>query len=569
MANSDRKPFETATVLDQDFLDDCQDNLLNKLQMAMQLEAPTGTLYFSDRNMYVGSTFYEARLTFPEIKRTVGEFLSPEIEFSNISLELNNVDELFNNVLPAGADYDGWVGRKITIQLGLRDVASTYKTIFEGFITHEGGFQRSTGTVIFFARNKFDSINQNFPTAVFTSSVYPDIEEDQIGKVSPIIYGDWTTVVEPDSASVPGIVVNGADVDVNGDTSHTNNVECVISNHDLVTFDSTQVYFEKGEDIAKVDAADIVNIGAGNRTFEVVQNGTTVINDDGDPLEYSKGDKFFVKVDGKDLGASSDNIVEIAKDILKTYGGLVDADFDSTWATFAAKASPSESAISTFLARAWVQEPQSVVEYTLSLLEQVRLEYFINADLKLSISSLHFDDFVAAPSFTVKNWDVEQKSMRLSIDDRTNFNRLAGDYNFLPNRDQAFARTPVFRNQAAVTQAGKEISKALSFPNLYIAGTVTDQVEEILKLASAYLEIIDLNLTWRSMLLDIGGFVKMDVKIEGTQFDEVPSLIRDIIYTPDFKIRLKLFSFQMTPFPGHSPGFNGITGGSTAIITEE
>jgi hypothetical protein len=73
------------------------------------------------------------------------------------------------------------------------------------------------------------------------------------------------------------------------------------------------------------------------------------------------------------------------------------------------------------------------------------------------------------------------------------------------------------------------------------------------------------------MLLDIGDFVKINVDIQGTQFVNVPAMIREIGYDPaGIKIPVKLWSFQMLPFPGHSPTFIGMTGGSTSgIITLE
>src|SRR3990172_3189538 len=202
MGSGDRKPYETATVLDQTFLDLCHDSLVNQLELIVDIEAPSGdkaytnptgtqveitsllhgfvigdsveitsasdsglvgtftiiatgfsqdvfritkgsavapatgvleynqTLHLSDRNKFVGQYFYEARLVFPIIKRTVGEFLSTEIEFSNLSLEINNADQKFNRLLPAGIDYDGWIGKSVAVKLGLRDVAATYKEIF-------------------------------------------------------------------------------------------------------------------------------------------------------------------------------------------------------------------------------------------------------------------------------------------------------------------------------------------------------------------------------------------------------------------------------------------------------
>jgi hypothetical protein len=217
-----------------------------------------------------------------------------------------------------------------------------------------------------------------------------------------------------------------------------------------------------------------------------------------------------------------------------------------------------------------VQEAQPALTYALSLLEQVRLEAFIDRNLKLKLNPLHLDEFEPSPSYPVKNWDVAADSFVPRLDDRNNFNRARGSFNFLPNQNQNAQETPIFKNAAAVAQAGKEISKRIVFPNLYESSAVESQVKEILRIASAYIEVIDCALTWRSLLLDIGDFVKINVNIQGTQFTDVPAMIRDIGYDPDgVKIPVRLWSFQLMPFPGHAPVFSGITGGSTAIIIQE
>lgn len=569
MGNSDRQPHLTATVLDQDFLDQAQDNLVNQLEMILELEVPTGTLYLSDRNKYVGSRFYEARLKFPEITRTVGEFLSPSLEFSSIDLEINNADSKYNNILPSGADYASWIGNSVVVKIGLRDVASTYTTIFEGFITAEAGIDRTTSTIRINARNRFDKINQAFPRAVFDTTVYTLIEDSLANANIPYIYGNWTTRVT-DSAAVPAIVVNGEDFDVNGETSNTNNIKLVIAQHPLVNFDTSKVYWRTSEADILVAAADITAVAGDNSTFEIIQDTGNTQDNDGENLKYSRGTEFFVRVIGKDLGAYDDNIVEIARDILITFGGLTAGDFDSSWDTFRDKAAPAESAIANIKARAWLGEPQNVVEYTLSLLEQVRLEFFINRDLKLSLTSLHFDEFESNPSHTIRNWDVEEKSFNPAMDERLNINRARGEFNFLPSEDKNFEKTSVYRNSAAITAIGQDISKSFVYPNLYESADVASQVQETLKITSSYFEILTMNLTWRSLLLDVGDFVKMDVKIQGTEFDVVPCLVRSVGYNPEgIKIPLRAWSFQMMPIPGYTPGFSGTTGGSTATITKE
>lgn len=585
MSNDKRHQYENATVLDQAFLDAAHDNLLNKLELVVDIEDPLAPGTFiraSDRNKYVvdgtgAGTFYEALLVFPVIKRTVGEFQSPTLEFSQLELELSNVDGRFNDRLPGGAGFAGWVGRSVTVRLGLGETESTYRTIFTGFVTEQGGFKRSVSSITLVARDRFDRVNKSFPTQVFTEATYPMIEQDKVNTQVPLIYGDWTVNVEPGMASVPATVVNGRDPDVNGDTSHASNLQLVIANHPLVSFDTSEVYLRRGEKVWLVPSTDVtaVSIAGTPSSFEIVQQAGTMLaqtpDTDDQGLEFGSGDTFFVKVKGLALaGALDDNPVAQAKDILKTYGGMVDLDFDANWATYAAKSAPSESAIAAIKSRIWIQEPENVLEYALSLLEQVRLEAFIDRNLKMKILALHLDDFEASPTFMVRNWDVAQGSLRLSIDERTNFNRAKAVFNLLPNRKENLSETVIYKNDLAITQAGKAISKKIVFPNLYSEADVIAQLKETLRITSSYLENVEVTLTWRSMLLDVGDFVKLNVKIQSAEFSDVPALVREIGYDPaGMKVPLKLWSFQMLPFPGYVPAYSGTVGGSTATIDAE
>ena len=654
MGNDDRKPFLTSNVLDQDFLDQAHDSLVNQLELIVDIEAPalirtgrnysnpTGdivqiniidhrlkkgdsvtisnasdagidgtrvitsvisdhlfevdkgsvptppvgtldvsalrTITVSDRNKYVGGVFYDARLIFPIITRTVGEFLSTVLELSTVSLELNNADGFFNDFLPAGSDFAGWIDNDVTVKLGLRDVPGTYKTIFKGQVTEKSGFRRSTKSVQFIARDNFEKLNKNFPNTIFTESSFPNIEATNVNKIVPIIYGDWTVNVEPLLASIPCFVVNGNDPDVNDVTSRTNAVQVVISSNANTVFDTTQVYLKRGDRAWLMDSADITPTGGSNNSFDITQlSGTmTAITVDtvDQSYEFDSGDVILVKVKGKDLGAYDDNIIEQARDILITHGTAVSGDFASNWNTFRDKTvgggASIENAVGDFKSRIWIAEPVDALEFSLSLLEQARLEAFINRDQKLEILANHLDEFVASPTFEIKNWDVEATSFQLKLDERNNFNRTKGQFNFLPNRNENFQETRVQKNSLAIAQSGREISKRVLFPNLYDDTTVKNQVIEILKITSAYLEVVNVNLTWRSMLLDVSDFVKLNVNIQGTIFENVPAVIREIGYDPEgIKIPMKLWSLQMLPFPGHAPGFEGITGGTSATIVEE
>ncbi len=579
MSNSNRRLYLDSNVLDQDFLDACQDNLENKLELVVEIEtglsAPNDFIRVSDRPKYIGSTFYDNRLVFPLVQRTIGEWLSPDLQFSAQKLELNNADGEYDEFLPGGVNYSGFIGKSVEIKLGLRDVLSTYTTIFKGFITDVGGFARTVRSIVITARDDFEKLNVKFPTAILESTNFPDIGTSSAGKVLPVIYGDWTTAGNPvsNNAVVPAYVVNEQDPDVNGDTSNTNPVELYISINENRSFDTSNVWLKRGDNRHLIDSADINSV-IQNRTFKIDQDtGNTLIeNDDGSTKNYlfESGDEFVVTVEGKDIGVGyQDNIVEIARDILLSFTSITAGEFDTAvWDSYRDKVG-SPNNISTIKARVWVQDPQDTMQYALSLLEQVRLEAFIDRNLLLTIRSLHFDEFESSPDFRVRNYDVVEGSLQPQLDIKNNFNRGQAVYNFHPDINENSERSFIYKNDDAINQVGRAISNEVTFPNLYEVADVENQLVEILRIASSGFEHVVCDLTWRALLLDIGDFVKLDVKIGSTVFEEVPCLIRDIGYDPEgLKIPVRLWSFQLIPFTGYA-GVPNSVGGSTAIIDKE
>lgn len=567
MSGSERRKYLTSTVLDQSFLDWCHDNLENRLEFSIDITSPTTTIRASNRNKYVGGIFYEALCEIPVITRTVGEWLAPDLQFSTLQLELSNADERFNSILPSGIFYNLWVGESVTVKLGLGEQSSTYKPIFYGKITDIGGMKRSVKSVTLTARDINESLSVTFPQTTLSKTVYANIEDQVNGTVLPVIYGDWTTSLDPDPAIVPAFVVNGADVNVQN--APYNNVQCVICDHSLISLDTTNVYLRRQDVYYQVPSGDVVNVGVGNKSFQIDQN-TANLWVNGAAYLFEAGDEFFVRVQGKDLGSYDNNLVAQAKDLLLTYGGLSGGDFHANWDTFRDKSTPSQSAIVNIPSRVWENEPKPLITYVLSMLEQVRLEAFFDKDQKIKLNSLHFEDFNASPSFVIKNWDVTKDTFVPELDERNNFNRAQAVYDFHPNRNENARQSAVFKNSASITQIGKAISKRITFPNLYVESDVTNQLKEIIKMASALFENISLEATWRSMLVDVGDFVKVDVKIGSTQFDNVPCMVRSVGVNPQgMKIPMKLWSMQMMPFPSYTPSYSGTVGGYSATITQE
>jgi hypothetical protein len=411
-----------------------------------------------------------------------------------------------------------------------------------------------------------------------TSTDWPYLEDDKIGLAVPIIYGDWTTSLRPEAPEVRAFVVNGLDPLVSasldppdpnvGDTA----VRCVIASVPLYLVDTSSVVLFRGSTYFPVPAGDVSVVGGSdNQIIDIAQKGFLI---EGAPWIYGRGDEFYLKCKGVNLGSWSDNIIYQAKDILKRFGGLIDANFDGSWLGYASKAAPTESAILGIKSRIWQQEGRQALEYALSLLEQVRIEAYVDRAGYFSLNSLHLDDFEPTPSFTIRNSDILKGSFNPSTDERNQFNRAKADFGYSPVTSQNRYSTPTFRNEANIIQIGREISKLITFPNLYVAFDVENQIKEILKL-SAYVENVELSLTPRSFLQDIGEDVSFNINIGSVVFDNnvepVTGKIRVLRYNPKgMSIDAKIWCFQMLPFPGSEKTLiSGITGGSTAIITQE
>jgi len=350
------------------------------------------------------------------------------------------------------------------------------------------------------------------------------------------------------------------------------NVQSVISINANTFFDTSEVWLQRQDAFYKISSSDIQNVSGDLNYFEVRQNtGNTVI--DSENYKFEESDIFIVKIVGYDLGLYNSNIVSQAQWLMQEFSNLEYADFDQTnWDFYRLKGSPAQSAIANIKSRIYINEEKNLLEFSLSLLEQVRLEYAISRDLKIKINAMHFEDWDYNPSFRIRNFDVEKDSTKVSIDDKTNFNRAGGFYDYNPSIGENEKATKVHKNQNSIDQIDKEISKAIEFPNLYIESDVVYQLKEILKLASGYSELIDLNLTTRGILLDLGDFVKMDVKIGSTVWEDVPMMVRSIGNDPKMMLPIKLWSMQMIPFAnpgGWDPGYEGITGGDLATIIEE
>lgn len=297
--------------------------------------------------------------------------------------------------------------------------------------------------------------------------------------------------------------------------------------------------------------------------IEISQNNTAFkIN--GANWVYNKSDQFFVLAKGKSLPSDGlSNMVAIAKDLLNTFGGGV-IDYDLTWGSYLTKTQD-------YKARAYIDEASELMVYVIQLLEQVMLEPFVSRDLKMSLNSLRFSDWVYPPAKKLTNWDISKDSFQIKIDDKNNFNRGRGVYNYLPDVKENNFSTVYFKNQAAIDQS-KDIAdtKAVTYPNLHRREDVEFFFKETLKIASGFREVATVTVTSRLFLAEIGEMLSLYVDIGSFNLDGVPAMIRDISYnTSELTIELTLWVFTMIPFGSWKPDFYGTVGGSSAIIDQD
>lgn len=170
----------------------------------------------SNRNIYVedenGSPrFYEARVAkAPNISITLGEWLAPNFEIGDFKLDLNNRDGYFNDWLPQGEKYLQWIGAEVSVKVGFGEKLSNYYEVFRGFVSNKQGI---TGTHEQISIKCYDRTFEDevvIPTTTFDKTNYPNVDTDNVGKVLPLVYGDWSSEVG-DFGEIPAYCGNAYD----------------------------------------------------------------------------------------------------------------------------------------------------------------------------------------------------------------------------------------------------------------------------------------------------------------------------------------------------------------------
>lgn len=525
----------------------------------------TRTFRFSDRPKYVGDSFYQGRATFPDIKRTIGELVAPSIQFSEMSVELNNVDGFYNQYLTGGVNYFSFVGARLVIKVGLSDIAATYFPLFDGTVPDDDGFSIERELITIRARDKADALNRDTGLPTINTTDFPSAPQASLGKVIPMVIGDWEAgynftagigTVSVTSGGTQFAVITDSAVDFAGGIAGypVGGGFFVFSIGSYTPETISKVHIKRGNDLIPVtfNASPVNTAGywsAQVLSYTVVGGGTI-------PYVAQDGDIACIKVKIPYAVGQYGNPIQLAKEILKTLGDVTEAQFDAaSWNTLLTKSTPAQSAMTAIMQRIWIGKPNDkILEYTLQLLEQVRVELYWNSTQLIALRSLHPEDFSSQGSTRFEQIYLDENSLKVEADTRNFFNKALANYSYTPCVDKTTLQTKIRKNQNSIDKSGREVLKAIDFPNLYVAGDVINQLDEFIRFYSAGQEYVSVTAAWTTLLRDLGEVILFVYQIASVNYNAAPMKIRDITFHPDdASLIYRLLSFANFPYSGNAP----------------
>lgn len=196
MSDRRRESYLSATDLTQAELDETARGGENQIEAICVITKTVGettyTLRVADRPKFVGDYFYQGRAKFPAAVRTLAALQSPSVQYSEMEIELANADGFYNQYLVGGANYFSFIGARLEVKIGLRDIAASFKTVFDGIVPDQDGFSAGVSALVIRARDKFASLSVAVPLPVINETDYPSAPNENLGKMIPLVLGDWT-----------------------------------------------------------------------------------------------------------------------------------------------------------------------------------------------------------------------------------------------------------------------------------------------------------------------------------------------------------------------------------------
>lgn len=527
------------------------------------------TLRFADRPKFVGDDFYEGRAKFNPVERTIGELQAPTIKFAQFEVTVANMDGFYNAYLEGGASYVSFIGARLEIKFGLRDLQSSFTTVFDGTVPDEDGFEVLRESIRIRATDKFDELNKRPDLPAINDTDFPTAPADSLGKLIPFPIGDWEagfnviddagTITVTDGVSNVAVKIAQPNSFYGGLVGyHVGGGFFVFAVGTYTPDNVSACYVKRGNTLIMANFDATPDNTAGYWSAEV----TSLKGDPSGTVTYvyQSGDVAVIKVKVPyDTGKYS-HPIEIAEQLLMRLAGRASSDFDSaSWTALKAKNTPAQSDLTSIKSRIWIgdeKQSESVLSLVLGLLECVRVEMYVDFNGKLALRTLHPEDFPAPASADarVDQADIDERSATLKADERTFFNQASLNFAFTPVTKKTELSTPQMRNQNSINRSGKTVIKTIDAPWLYVANDAQLQLIEFVRLYSAGLGYFNVQVCWRHLLRDLGDFLAINYDVGGLAYSEAPMQIRDIsIDLANAGLTYRLLNLANFAYTGYAP----------------
>jgi len=148
-------------------------------------------LRFSNENKIYGNNFYEGKIdNISPISNKTSYVLWGTSEIEGGNLDLNNANGFFDVIFEKFI----WEKSSITVKYGSDTMSyGEFATVFVGKLESKKWSENSFGLDFF--SNKID-LEKRIPFDLYNITTYPNIATKSIGKPIPIVYGDYSIVLE-------------------------------------------------------------------------------------------------------------------------------------------------------------------------------------------------------------------------------------------------------------------------------------------------------------------------------------------------------------------------------------
>lgn len=254
----------------------------------------------------------------------------------------------------------------------------------------------------------------------------------------------------------------------------------------------------------------------------------------------------------------------IARDIIQSQTGKVFTDFDLSWNQ------TSRLSLNQYRCRAYIDEKTNAVTYCNKMLQQFNAQLYIRFN-RYALFHIEFDNFVTTGK-VIREGDIKENSFNASREYNQYFNSAYSDYSRNPFSGSS-VRSDTYISPSGVAAAGREISKKMDMPNVYLRADIDKIVPLFVRLSAAEPEFLTLESPFRRIFSQLFDFYNIDFyerprcdvagqMIGGRRYNMTPTFVRQCEFDLDtMSVKMKLWSLGTTAFGGFVPPGGLLAGG--------